>query len=1010
MIRLLFISTALLGLFNILSAQTSNYINYGLEDGLPQSQVRAIQQDSAGHLWVGTMAGISSFDGYRFNNISKDDGVSANRVNCIFQGSKLFIGSTGAVNYFEGKTLQKVDLGEGLKEVRILDIAEAQNGDLYFATGGKGLIKWSPQGISFYNLEEGLPDDYVRSIAFDSKGTLWVGTRNGLVLLDTELNAIMPPSYKIPLISVSQIRLSKSGQMIVSTFGNGVLLFGETDFLNLTIENGLISNSIRCAVELTRGDFWFGSKRGVSRFYNDKLESFDENNGLPYSNIKSIGKDLEGNLWLGTDGQGLLRRTGDLFQTYTTEDGLSSNLVMSIAQKDDGKLLMGTYDSGISIFHPEYATVYEYNDQLPSSTVWAVEEIDGMIVAGTSKGLFAEKNGEIKKITTANGLPGNRVTSLHTTKNEDLIAGTDSGLAWVNKDFIIEKIIKTLDGEMLTGVRSIKESRAGIYCGTNGGLLKIDRSGKASMRSLPNNSQIYALVIDNLENVWAGSAEGLFHYNVKEDIFSLIQISNSFGSKNINFLVKAAENRLFIGTNDGLFNLDMSAYYESDQIQIIQYTKFEGLSSSETNQGAVFSNGRKLWFGTTSGAIEFNTGLETSTNQQPFLEISAVQLFLGEVDWKSTVDSVSLETGLPVQLELKHNQNYITFDYGGIYFKNPEKVRYQYQLEGVDQDWLPPTKNRSATYSYLPDGSYNFKVRSYQIDNPEGISTANFSFMILPPFYKTSWFFLLMVLSLVGLFYLIYNSRIKKEREKREKIQLQLQTKLIELESQSLNSSMNRHFIFNALNSIQYYINTQDRKSANKYLTSFAKLIRKNLDSSQQMDTSLGEEIERLELYLSLEQMRFQKKFDYEFLIDKGIDADALNIPAMMLQPFLENSIWHGILPNEKHGEIKIHVTVSTEFYEIVIDDNGIGIDTSMNTKNQNREAHVSKGMNITVNRIRLYQSMTGLNYEVNGPFERKTAAGDTLGTRVVIRIPKKSTVNESKEKSSWKIGSVGVS
>ncbi|MEM9052650.1 MAG: two-component regulator propeller domain-containing protein [Bacteroidota bacterium] len=1009
MIRLLFLMTALVGLFNISSAQTSNYISYGLEDGLPQSQVRAIQQDSEGHLWIGTMAGVSSFDGFGFDNLSKENGLSANRVNCIFQGSKLFIGSTGAVNYFEGKTLRRIDLGEALEEVRILDIAEAENGELYFATGGKGVVKWSLEGVSFYNVESGLPDDYVRSVAFDKNGSLWIGTRNGLVFLDPDQNVITSPDSEVPLISVSQIRISASGQMIVSTFGNGVLIFKDNGFLNLTEDEGLISNSVRCAVELANGDFWFGSKRGVSRFHNGKLESFDENNGLPYSNIKSIGKDLEGNLWLGTDGQGLLRRTGDLFQTYTTEDGLSSNLIMSIAKKSDGDFIMGTYDSGISIFQPQGAKVYEFNDELPSTTVWTVQEIEGTVVAGTSKGLFSEKEGDIKRINYEDGLPGNRVTSLLTAKNKDLIAGTDSGLAWISSEFKVEKTMKALNGELLTGVRSILAGSDGIFCGTNAGLLKVDSKGNALLSQLPNESQIYAMAIDSLENIWVGSADGLFHYNLEKDLFSLIQFSNSFGSKNINFLVIEEGNRLFIGTNDGLFNLDIDAYYESHQIRVIQYTKFEGLSSSETNQGAAFSDGTKLWFGTTSGAIEFNTALESTANQQPFLEISDVQLFLGEVDWKTQGDSVSTETGLPVELELKHNQNYITFDYDGIYFKNPEKVRYQYQLEGVDEEWLPPTKNRSATYSYLPDGSYTFKVRSYQIDNPSGISTESFDFTILPPFYKTAWFYFLIFVSLLGILYLIYSSRIKKEREKREKIQLQLQTKLIELESQSLNSSMNRHFIFNALNSIQYYINTQDRKSANKYLTSFAKLIRKNLDSSQQMDTSLGEEIERLELYLSLEQMRFQQKFDYEFLIDKGIDVDALNIPAMMLQPFLENSIWHGILPNDKHGEIKIHVQVSAEFYEIVIDDNGVGIDTSMSTKSTNREAHVSKGMDLTVNRVRLYQNMTGLNYEVKGPFERKSATGNTKGTRVMIRIPKKSTVNESKQDKSWKIERVSL-
>jgi len=261
-----------------------------------------------------------------------------------------------------------------------------------------------------------------------------------------------------------------------------------------------------------------------------------------------------------------------------------------------------------------------------------------------------------------------------------------------------------------------------------------------------------------------------------------------------------------------------------------------------------------------------------------------------------------------------------------------------------------------------------------------------------------------MAISFAGAVYIVYSSRLKKEREKRERLQLQLQAKLMQLESQSLNSSMNRHFIFNALNSIQYYINMQDRKSANRYLTSFAKLIRKNLDSSQQMDTSLGEELERLKLYLSLEQMRFQDKFDYRVEIDPEIDVDGMTIPAMMLQPFLENSIWHGILPSKKHGEIRIQILPGDGNYQVIIDDNGVGIDTSLRSKTNKHDAHVSQGMDITLNRVRLYQNMTGLKYEVVGPLERKSKTGDSMGTRVIIRIPKKSTVPEFNGSQTWKI------
>jgi len=215
-------------------------------------------------------------------------------------------------------------------------------------------------------------------------------------------------------------------------------------------------------------------------------------------------------------------------------------------------------------------------------------------------------------------------------------------------------------------------------------------------------------------------------------------------------------------------------------------------------------------------------------------------------------------------------------------------------------------------------------------------------------------------------------------------------SKLLALEQQSLNASMNRHFIFNALNSIQYYINTQDKLSANKYLTSFAKLIRKNLDSSSSGKSlvPLSDELERLELYITLEHMRFQNKFDYSISIGEDIDTDSILIPPMFLQPFVENSIWHGILPMEKNGKIQIDIKRNQQ-HEItfVIEDNGIGIDNSLAQKNEH--SHVSKGMELTSGRLEILKKITNKNIKIVGPFQINDNTNKSFGTRVIITIEK---------------------
>ncbi|MFN9799081.1 MAG: sensor histidine kinase, partial [Bacteroidota bacterium] len=185
----------------------------------------------------------------------------------------------------------------------------------------------------------------------------------------------------------------------------------------------------------------------------------------------------------------------------------------------------------------------------------------------------------------------------------------------------------------------------------------------------------------------------------------------------------------------------------------------------------------------------------------------------------------------------------------------------------------------------------------------------------------------------------------------------------------------------NALNSIQYYINRQDRLAANRYLSDFARLIRKNLDSSQTELTTLSDEIERLELYLKLEHMRFRDKFSYHVEVEPGLDQEQVRIPAMLLQPFLENSIWHGLLPKESQGEISVRIRKDGDFVEILITDNGIGIDSSLMNKS-GTDSHISKGMEITENRLELIRRMTGRSIELRGPSQINDDEGRPQGTQ----------------------------
>ena len=261
-------------------------------------------------------------------------------------------------------------------------------------------------------------------------------------------------------------------------------------------------------------------------------------------------------------------------------------------------------------------------------------------------------------------------------------------------------------------------------------------------------------------------------------------------------------------------------------------------------------------------------------------------------------------------------------------------------------------------------------------------------FTITPPFWLRWWFFALCAAILAGILLGVMRYR-KIRRQRAEKTHnLILRSRMLQFEQQALNANMNRHFIFNALNSIQYSINRQDRTMANKYLTSFAKLIRKNLDASQNDTTTLAEELSRLELYLVLEHMRFKDKFQYSVSIAPEVDTHAVKIPAMMLQPYVENSIWHGILPMARPGRVEITVDRTAEGRtRIRITDDGIGIDHSVGSKNGTERDHISRGIEITKGRADILRKLNLADIRIQGP-EQLGGKHGSAGTQVVIELP----------------------
>jgi anti-sigma regulatory factor (Ser/Thr protein kinase) len=302
--------------------------------------------------------------------------------------------------------------------------------------------------------------------------------------------------------------------------------------------------------------------------------------------------------------------------------------------------------------------------------------------------------------------------------------------------------------------------------------------------------------------------------------------------------------------------------------------------------------------------------------------------------------------------KLSFRQSSIIFGFGGITFQQPGKVSYQYRLLGDDEKWKHNTSG-IVDYASLPLGNYTFEVKAKKINsNWSQVKSVNFT--ITGPFWMQNWFFVFVYSFIFSILVLTINFFLRSIRIKKLK-KAELHYQLISLEQKALSALMNPHFIFNALNSIQHYLNQNDNLSANRYLSMFAKLTRMNMEAVMQQSVTLENEIERLKLYLQFEKLRFGSKLSYEFIIPEGLNGDELKIPAMILQPLVENAIWHGILPLNEEGKITIKTDLFNEDYiKFTITDNGVGINTDLANNRGLPLDSSNHAINIISQRLRL--------------------------------------------------------
>ncbi|MCP4149700.1 MAG: hypothetical protein GY757_18280 [bacterium] len=684
------------------------------------TEVSCIYMDHRGYIWFGSNNGLNRFNGRFFKKFTVKEGLVNNYVLSIKGDRKnnIWFGTGNGVSCYnyDAKQFVNYSIGEGLIHNVINSICEDAKGNIWFATDG-GLSRFDGKKFTNYTSEDGLPSNIINSTTVDSEEKLWIGTNNGL-------------SY-----------------------------FKDNRFYNYSTDNagtGLVSNRIDSLFFDSKKKLWIGTDGGASCLDKGFFTSLTSGNGLSHNEVYDISEDARGNILFCTR-NGVSVWSGKDFFYYNTRNGLSNDYTTSILPDREGNIWISSF-GGVSCLKSVELVSYAVKDGLINShVICIIEDQKGVYWIGTEKGLNYYSHKRMKSFTQKDGLVGENVLALFIDSKERLWIGTMDGFSIYSHGSFSN--FKEQDGLKSKNVFAFAESRDGtVWITSRAG---INRYKNGQLGALPlsiKDSFFTYCLIDSKDNLWIATNSGVYRYTIEtgditrywvkngladnycfhlfEDSSNKIWISTSGGlscysdgtfrnystsdgliADKCIFTLEGPNNHIWIGTPDGLSCFTGKSFEN--------YTsKRNGLIANRWNAGFKDSRGI-LWFGSTHGINCFTPPLK-SNNVPPPIYITSANV-LGE--------ALTL-SGTP---RLEHNKNYIRINFDGLCYTAPESVIYKCRLDGIDTEWLE-TRENSIFYPYLPPGHYTFRVKALNNDSVESIKTAEFSFVILPPFWQTWWF------------------------------------------------------------------------------------------------------------------------------------------------------------------------------------------------------------------------------------------------------------------------------
>lgn len=1023
-----------------LAQKEFHFENFNIRNGLSHNEVRAILRDKRGFLWIGTGNGLNRYDGRNFKVYLPNP-----KLKNVLQGASI----TGLGEDAQGRiwiTNNKgIDiynpLTDDFKSLLLDDetavdesfrmgcyISFDHEGRAVITSGHHKILIIEPDGKQRIIVTPEAPIEDRPAVLRQQKGNkvyvtipkskdeVWMSSDHGLFSLRLKDDHFKYyPLKNCPWnFGPSAMFYQKEKERVwMTAFGSG--------FYYLDIRTGkwgklrseiYIQDYISAGQSMARfgSDYLFLNTPGL---YNLKTGDFyfakhtpDDPYSFPTGTALCAYTDSEGILWLGTT-VGLVKLDPSLqgfkhsfLEAHPVYDYDNSIFDVFLEPKNNKLYASSFYCGGIYEYDPLSKTSVDISKNLPKrlgGTCKILRDSKGKTWV-TANGTLYEADFVNRRFTPARSAPPPKGVWLEPVVPD--MEEDAEGNIWLAKWgvgplFYDRKanLLTYLEGDHFSDkpnkayMLCADPSRQHIWMCTMGdGLFKYNiktRKAENLVRVKDQDGQeVSILDVTGIESssdgtVWASTRHGLVAIRPNKRALVITE-TQGLANSQIEGLGKDAKERLWLATASGVSMVDPRT------MEVQNFDERHGLKIDAILDAFSLLPTGEMCSGTKRGFIRFHpdTVLKKGALHKPIITDFWVNGHRLNTKGK-LIETVK-------KIVLKPFQNFINIEFASLSFSLPEETQYSYYLQNHEKNWSIPGKSQMANYADLLPGHYKFCLKSRNKDGVWSKDITTLDLVITPPFWRRPWFIALINLAIGGLIYAAYRFRTWQIR-KEERMKAEFNKRLAEVEMAALRSQMNPHFLFNCLNSINRFIQRNEPDAASAYLTKFSRLIRLVLDNSRSNMVTLRDELEALRLYIELESMRFVNRFTYQVQIAPDLDTTCVEVPPMIIQPYVENAIWHGLMHKEaKPAEecyLEVRVFPEDKLLVVEIEDNGVGREAARMFKSKSATAHKSHGMEVTAERIQMineiYQTETAIVIE-----DLVSADGKPAGTKVRLTLP----------------------